>query len=81
MEDLYYTIAFQENCFVSGLDVRIKIPQGITKEKIDEIEDALQSKLEEVEGGEFNTEDIVYEVLDALEIPYRTPVPDYTIYL
>ena len=87
----YYWIQITENCNVglagTNLDIRIWVPDGLTKEQIDEFEnemdDAMNEYGEENNGdyAEMDYHTIVKQAAEKLHIKYQYPETDYTIYL
>lgn len=74
----YYNIAFQDK---DGFDMRIYIREGISAEKLMEIEDALSSLMDTLDEDEIDLADCVHTVLGSFDIAYEMPMVDYTVYM
>lgn len=74
----YHNIAFQD---AYGFDMRIYIREGISAEKIMEIEDGLESLMDTLDEDEIDLADCVHTVLGSFDITYEMPIVEYTVYL
>ena len=74
----YYNIAFQD---AYEFDMRVYIREGISAEKLMEIEDGLASLMDTLDEDEIDLADCVHTVLSSFDINYEMPIVDYTVYM
>lgn len=83
--DMIYTLQFARNCYEDNAFI-LQLPNGITKDQARTIDNLLQYKI--ASYGEENDEDfadmdihdLVEATLDELNIIWKYPSVDYTIY-